>query len=387
VNTQDESAASDVSEQTEPEVKGAEQTESESKPTSFAAALEKAAIEEGHTIGDEPPKAESEAETETEVESEKSEPEEKESETETKPETEEKTEETEEEEQPELKPAAKKGDEWPESAKVRVAEEAAKRRRAVDRADKAEARALELEQQLAKAIAPQPTEDNRFIDVQDLAQLDGIERELEKSLDLAEENPDAIVEKVVELEKKKSGIDLLEKYTPEQILAFTKRKAEKAIRREIPERRTYLQQRADEDAKAAQIYPELQDPESEFTKVAATLAYNILTGRAQKDPKLLIWIGHATKQYLASQQNNGNGNVPEVKTPEAKQILQSARQKVAPTPTRTRSFTERRGGSADLEKAAKKLEEQGTPEAGEEYLTALFSKRDIGARRLEPIAE
>jgi hypothetical protein len=382
VNTQDESAASDVSEQTEP-IAGAEQTESESKPTSFADALLKAAKEEGHTIGDEPEPAETEPEGELlEPKTEDETPE-----TEIAPAIKEETEEPEEEEKAELKPAAKKGDEWPESAKVRVAEEAAKRRRAIDRADKAEALAQQLQEQLAQAVAPRPTEDNRFIDVQDITRLDSIERELEKSLDLADENPNALVEKVVELEKEKSGVDLLEKYTPEQILAFTKRKAEKAIRKEIPERRTYLQQRADADAAATSVYPELRDPESELTKVAATLAYRILTGQAQKDPNLLIYCAHAAKQYLMSQQRNGHEKTAEVKTPEAKQILQSARQKVAPTPTRTRSFTERRGGSADLEKASKKLEERGDAESAEELVNAIFSKRETGTRRLEPIAE
>jgi len=213
VNTQDESAASDATEQTEP-IAGTEQTESESKPSAFMDGLLKAAAEEGHTIGDEPEPAETEPEGEllepkTEDETPEAEP---------APAIKEETEEPEEEEKAELKPAAKKGDEWPESAKVRVAEEAAKRRRAMDRAEKAEAMAEQLQAQLAQAVAPRPTEDNRFIDVQDIARLDSIERELEKSLDLADENPNAIVEKVVEIEKEKSGVDHLEKYKHEKIL-------------------------------------------------------------------------------------------------------------------------------------------------------------------------
>ncbi len=365
-------AASDETEQTEPVEKATEQqTEITAVVTSFEDALLKAAVEDGHTIG--PPKAETEAEAK---------PEEPGTETESEPETVAESETDDDAETEEEKPSAKK-DKWPESASKRVAEETAKRKRANERADKAEALAAQFQAQLTQTVAPRPTEDNPFGDVQDVNALDRLERSYEKTMDLADENPDGAVDVVIG--RGTDGKEIRKDFTPEELVILRK-KADKAIRKFIPERRTYLQQRAVADAQALEVYPELKDPDSDFTKAAGYLAQRLLTGEAQKDPTLLVWIGHAVKGYQESLKRNGNTET-QVKSPEAKRIVESARTKVAPTPTKTRSFVERRTSSANLEKATKKFEETKTEEAAEEMLAAIFSQRGGGSKRLEPIAE
>ena len=371
MNDQVDPAASDVSEQTEPVSKATEQT-TESIEPSLQDALLQVAREEGHQLGIEPPKAEDEPELPLEK------PEETESEPETEPE--EKTDDDKEEEKPE----AKKGDVWPDSAKQRVAEETAKRKRANERADQAEARAAQYQAQLAQTVAPRPTEDNPFLDIQDPNALDRLERSYEKTIDLADENPDGAVD--VFVGRDRDGKEIRRDFTPEELVVLRK-KADKAIRKSIPERRSYLQQRAQADAMAAEFYPELKDPDSEFTKIAAVLAQSLLTGQSMKDPSLLIWIGHAVKGYQEAVKRNGNGAAQSVKSPEAKRIVESSRTKVAPTPTKTRSFIERGTSSAKLEKANEKFEARGDAESAEELVGALLSRNRGDSKRLEPIAE
>jgi hypothetical protein len=360
VSAEDQPAVPDAPDKPEPETTGTEQPTIESK--SFSSELLKVAAEEGHQVGDTPPPVvEAKPEPEPEVEEEVPE-------TETEPETEE-----------EEKPAA----EHDKMVPLReVMAERDKKRRANDRAERAEALAEQLKAQLSQAVTPAPTEDDPFRDIIDPAALDRLERSYEKSLDLAEEDPDALVAQYVEIEKKKSGVDLLEKFTPEQLLAITKRKAERAVRKQIPERRTYLQQRAVADAEAYKIYPELQDPNSEFTQAAAFLAQKLINGQALKDPTVLQWIGHAVRGWQESQKNGSDA----VENSGAKKIVKAARQQVAPTPTRTRSFVERGSSSVNLEKAKEKFEQAGTTDAAEELVAALLSGSGQ-SKKVEPIGE
>lgn len=367
MNDQVDPAASDVSEQTEPESKGTEQT-TESLGTSLQDVLLRAAAEDGHELGDVPLKAESEPEPEAEK---------------TEAEVEEKEAESESETKTDAPPVAKKDDVWPPSAKQRVAEETEKRKRAQERADKAELLAQQYQAQLQQTVAPQPTEDNPFIDVQDINKLDSLQQSYEKTIDLADENPDGAVDVVIGRDN--SGREIRKDFTPEE-LSHLRKKADKAIRKFIPEHRTYLQQRAVADQQALAIYPELQDPESEFTKIAGVLAQGLMSGRSLKDPNLLVWIGHAVRGYQDSLKRNGHET--KVSTPAAKRIVESARTQVAPTPTRTRQFVERgTGSSKNLEKAAERLEKTGSADDAEALVGAIFSQRGGGSKRVEPIAE
>jgi len=355
VSDQVDPAASDVSEQPEPETQATEQTTTES--TSFGSDLLKLAEEMGHQVTDTPPpKTESitDAPAETETKEEEA--------------TETEAESDEDEEKPEDKPEAAKGDKLVPLREVLAERE--KKKRANERAEQAEAYAAQLQAQLQQAAVPQPTEDDPFKDVNDFAALDRLERSYEKAVDLADENPEGAVEVVVG--KDATGQPIKRDFPPEELAAMRK-KAEKAIRKFIPERRSYLQQRAVADAEAARRYPELQDPNTDFYKATAILANNLLTGRASKEPDVLIWIARAVKQYqteLQEQNRNGNGAV---KSPEARKIVQAARQKVAPTPTRTRTLGERGSSSVNVDKARERLRNEGTEDAAEELVASLLS--------------
>lgn len=381
-------AAVDATTQTEQNLEGSEQqTERTAIGTSFEDALLKAAAEDGHVIG-EPPKAEAEPEAnpeETEVEETESKPDDA-TKIEEKPEDEAEVDEKPEEERKSIESQiadAKAKGEKPKWYLSRIAEGTAAKKRANDRADKAESLVQQYQAQLQQTVAPRPTEDNPFVDVQDVNALDRLERSYEKTIDLADENPDGAVDVVIGRDPA-TGREIKQDFTPEQLMSLRK-KADKAIRKFIPERRDYLAQRAVADAQALEVYPELKDPESDFAKAAGFLAQRLLNGQAQKDPTLLVWIGHAVKGYQDSLKRNGKTTM-EVKSPAAKQIIESARQKVAPTPTKTRSFVERRTSSANLEKLNKKFEETGTQESAEELVGALLSQKG-GSKRLEPIAE
>lgn len=361
-------AASDETEQTEPETQATEQTTTES--TSFGSDLLKLAEEMGHQISDAPlAKPESATETppaETEPAAE---------ETETETETDEETEKPEE-----AKPETVKGDKLVPLREVLAERE--KKKRANERAEQAEAYAAQLQAQLQQVAVPQPTEDDPFRDVNDFAALDRLERSYEKAVDLADENPEGAIEVVVG--KDATGQPIKRDFPPEELAAMRK-KAEKAIRKFIPERRSYLQQRAVADAEAAKRYPELQDPNSEFYKAAAILANNLLTGRASKEPDVLIWIARAVKQYQTELQEQRNGNGA-VKSPEGRKIVQAARQKVAPAPTRTRTLGERGSSSVNVDKARERLRNEGTEDAAEELVASLLSGGG-SSNRVEPVGE
>jgi hypothetical protein len=361
VSAEDQSAAPDATGQNEPETTGTEQPTTDSK--TLGTDLLQIAAEMGHDIGLEPPKAEAkpepEAEPEPEVEEEPSETEE--------PETEE-----------EVKPAAK-GDKLVPLREV--LEEREKKKRANARAEAAEQQAAQLQAQLQQVVSPQPTEDDPFKDINDFAALDRLEKSYEKAVDLADENPEGAEGVVVGRDN--TGQPVRRDFEAAELVAMRK-KAEKAIRKFIPERRTYLQQRAVADAEAAKLYPEFTDPSSEFTQAAAVLAQRLVSGEAAKDPTLLVWIGHAVRGWQMSQkEQNSNGAV---KSPGAKKIVDAARQKVAPTATRTRSFVERGSGSGNVDKARDRLKQEGSAEAAEELVAKLLSGGG-SSKRVEPIGE
>lgn len=390
MNAQTESAASDATEQTELESEATEQV-IESTGSSFQDELLKTARESGHTIGDEPPKEEAEPETEspegiTEV-----------TEPETEPDAEgvpegKDAEEPVKEEKPERKSIAeqiadaKAKGEKPAWYLTRIAEEAEKKRTANERAEKAEAKVRETEAKLAQSMRPIPTEDDPFLDIQKSSDLDILEKSYEKTIELAVLNPEGLVEQIVEQSKKRSGKDPLEEHTPEQLVEITKRKAEFALKRQIPDRRKYLDKRAQEDANAFEAYPQLRD-DPEFSGMAQELVYRLLTGQSQREPDILIWVADAIAGRNA-RLAKANGEVKPAKTPEVTKIIESRKTKVAPTPTRTRSFPERRGtSSVNLEKANQKLESTGTREAAEEVLNAMWAGKGGSPKRVESVAD
>ncbi len=382
MKSQTSDTATGDAEETEPQGK-VEQTK-ESQSISIADSLLELAKAEGHDIGDvpvtppsateetQPPEGDDAPEDETVVDEQ---PEET-----APPATEHKSIEA------QIAEAKAKG-EKPAWYLTRIAEESEKRRRANSDAETlrsdlqaARTEAQQYQQQLAQASAPRPTPNAPLADIYDEPSLRRVEDSYEKILEFAELNRDGATDVVVGRDK--DGNPVKQDFTPEEV-AQLRLKADRALRRDIPQRRQLLVARAQMDAQALEIYPELKDAQNPMTQeVLAVLKTNPMVAEVL-GPEALIWIGHALKgreAFLKSRNGNGTGTA---RTDSAQRIVKAATQKIAPTQPKTRSFTERRSGS-DLAQLNQRLEEEGSEEAGLEYLNALSSKRG-SAKELKPI--
>lgn len=387
--------AVDATTESDAEPKATEQSKpDEQRSSQFTADLLRAAQEDGHSIGFEAPKAETEDEPNPDDEQ-------------PEPEAEPAEEPTETEEPAEPEPTAPEGaepasideqiaaykakSEKPPWYLVRISEETAKRKERTERAERAEARAQEaesrakeLESQLAGATAPPPTEANPFSDVYDPTQLSKLESQYERILEFAEKNRDGAEDVLVG--RNKDGSDIRKDLTPEEI-ADMRYKADRALRKDIPQRRGYLDARAKADAQALEIYPDLKDGTSDMTKEAISILRANRNLETVLGPEALIWIGHAIAgRNLYLKRNGKTDGTAAVRTDAATRIAASAKAKIAPTPTKARAPIERARG-ADLAAANRKLEERGDADSAEEVVGLLLSKRGSTAKKLEPIGQ
>lgn len=290
--------------------------------------------------------------------------------------SEEESEETEAEEEAETeeKPEAKKGQEWPDSAKARVAEETAKRKertierdKAIARAQKAEEENLALKEQLQGATRPVPTPQNPYSDVYDETSIRKAEREAEKIIEFCETHREGAYD--IAVGKNEDGTPKKEDFTPEQITKM-KLTAERALRRDIPERRQYLSERARMDAAAVEAYPDYKDENSELVKFAGQTLRNIPQLEQLIGPEVLAWIGHAYRGrevFLEEQKGkgkNGNGSV--------RKILESKETKLAPSRIKQRGDV-KESGQVNVAPAIKKMQESGSDEDMEDAIGAIRS--------------
>jgi len=295
----------------------------------------------------------------------------------------------EEEKEEEPKPAAKRED-WPESAKARVAEETEKKRRANDRAvraeaelDKARGELEETRRQLSQASGPMPTPDNPLIDIQEPLVLDRLERVYELLEEVDIENVDEEGMVTVPASIGRDGKIIYQKIEPEQARLAQKR-ADRVLRKDIPNRRKYLTERAQVDARVIELYPDLKNPDHEFTKIVTDLTRKVLSGEAMTSPEVKFWASNAVygliKRQEEAQASNGKG------ASSVKKIVDSTKQKLAPTAPRTRATVERKT-SADLAKVQKRFEENpDDSEAREAYVASLLSQKDR-QKKVQPVAE
>ena len=289
--------------------------------------------------------------------------------------------ESETEEEKEELPASAHAEVWPDSAKKRVAEETAKRKERTEQLEKANAKVAELESKLLQANSPKPTPDNPFIDVYDLPTLRKLDDQYEKVLRDLEIYSAGAGDPVVG--KNEDGTEVHYSELEPNVRADMKYKADKAIRKDIPMRAAFLAEREKGRAVAEEIYPDLKNRDSEF----AQLSFGIL----QQNPILeavlgneaLIWIGHALKGRELHLQNlsrkNGKDTSETVATRSVNRLVESANTRIAPATVKTRSFPERKG--ADLETANKNLEREGTQDAADAYLNALWARKRQPSRR------
>lgn len=353
---------------------GTDDAEQSIPETSLSDELLELAKNEGHEVVEKQgePKAEKQEEPKTEV---------------TEPEPEEKP--KQEDKPEELKPAAEKPkddepekDEWPSSAKARVAEETAKRKARTEERDKAieevskwQRTAAELHRQVQELSAPRPTHQNPLANVFDEPSLQKAENHYEQILTFAKKNRDGAFDVVVG--KDEQGNPKKVDYTPEQI-AEMEATAERVLRRDIPERRGYLAERAKADAVAMDMYPELKDPQNPFTQNVLQLYRAIMTGDAAKSDEILAWAAHAIKgrdDYLKEYQSKAKPeeqNLSEV----TKKILAAPKIPPAPATPSGRSRPEPRI-SVD-KKAALKTHKDALQRGDQEAALAYLDETGFG---------
>lgn len=277
-------------------------------------------------------------------------------------------------------------EEWPESAKKRVKDEADKRRarteerdRAILDAQAAQQRAQQLEAQLQQALhqrtAPQPTESDPLADVVDGPSLMNAVRQYETLQEFAELHRDgAEAGEVIGKNPDGSAITLKEDMTPEAIIRM-KLHSEKVLRRFVPVKSAQLQQAQAMAEEVRKDYPEMFEQGSDMNKQARSALDTFPTIR--NAPDHLLWVAWAIEGRKAWEAKK-NGSTAPVKeeTAEAKaaaKILSAPKVKPAPSVVKTR--TEASKPTGDIEEARKNLKKGGGDDALENFIAATLGKR------------
>ena len=295
-----------------------------------------------------------------------------------------------EDEEEELQPAAEK-DKLDKLVPLReVISERGKKQRANERADRVEAELAkareeltESRRQLSQASGPMPTPESPLIDIQDPIVLDRLERvyELLEETDIEALNEDGTV--TVPSAIGADGKIVYAKIDPDQARLALKR-ADRVLRKDIPNRRKYLTERAQIDAGATEWYPDLKNPDHEFTRLVSDLTNKVLNGSAMSDPQVKFWAANAVYGFMKrkeeSQASNGKGEANAVKT-----VVDGSKRKFAPTASRTRAVVERKS-SADLAETEKRFETNPDDrDAAAEYVGAVLNKN--ARKTVQPVAE
>jgi hypothetical protein len=306
------------------------------------------------------------------------------------PESEHEEEETEEEEEGQTVEAKKEKDEdeWSESAKVRVAQEKEKRITRTRERDEARAELQELkgqvetlQTQLRSATRPMlPNEP--LSDVYDESSLRKAEAEYEDLLVFAEENRDGAFDVLVGKDAK--GNEIRRDFSAKDIVKL-RVTAERALRKDVPQRRQYLAARSQMDAEALKVYPQFKDRNSPWSQEASMLLQTV--PELERVPDVLVWIGHALRgrdAFVKELEARKNGEPPEKVEADAKRIMSARRTPKAPSIPSDRGFSQRPGAD-NVEAAKQRLEKQGGDEAMEDYIGAVLA-RGRARRAHRPVA-
>lgn len=241
--------------------------------------------------------------------------------------------------------------------------------------DEAAKKAAILEAELAKALAPKPTVKDPFADVMSLSQLNKLEGEYRALLIDADRVPEDAVEVPIG-----DG-----KTIPVEDFRAIVKDADRNLKWFLPERKAYLAAREKAEVEASAPYPELKE-DNAFRRETDNLVSMILNGDAAKLPDIRIWAARAIRGWQYEQavanQKNGDGKNGDTTT---EKIVKSAKQKIAPTPVKSRSVPDRKAASANLEKATETFHKRKDSESALAYYNALRASQASGSRSLAPI--
>lgn len=289
-----------------------------------------------------------------------------------------------EEEQPEegaAPPAAEAEEdhvpeEWPQSAKARVQQEAEKRRKW-----KATAEQLQGELNQARGGQPQPVTvapsvADPLANVLDMATLAQVQADWQEILDFTEDNPDGAYD--VLTGKDAQGNEKRRDYSADDIKEM-RRKA-RPILRAVPAREKYLQTLAVETQHARKSYPEMFTEGSEFNKEASELLNAFPEMR--RVPDFLSWLGDAVagrKMRLAKAGKTPSGK-PLSATAQA--ILQAPKVTPAPGTIKARSHEagpRSRSSGVDQKQARETFEKRNfSPEGLDDFVSDLRKGQQSG---------
>ena len=266
-------------------------------------------------------------------------------------------------------------EEWPQSAKARVREEAEKKR-------KWKSTAEGLQQQLTQqSQAPQQPVfvegQDPLQNVLDLGTLARIERDWQEIMDFAEDNPDG----AYEVSTWENGKPIKKDYTAADILEM-KRKA-RPILRAVPQRKQYLGALANNAAEAQQAFPEMFKDGSELNIEASQIigAFPEL----RRSPEWMLWLGDAIAGRKARLAKDGKTQGGKPLSASAQAILQAPKVKPAPGAIKARSHgTRESNGDVDANQAREEFAARGySDEAMTDYVTKLrlAQNRGIGPRQ------
>lgn len=284
-------------------------------------------------------------------------------------------------------------DEWPDSAKQRVKEEADKRRarteerdRAILEAQAATQKAQQLETQLQQALnqrsAPQPTESDPLADVTDGPSLMQVVKLNESLLEFAELHPNgAEAGEVIGKNLDGSEIKLNKDMAPEETIRM-KLHAEKVLRRHVPAKANQLQQAQAMAEEVRKDYPDIFVQGSDDNKQAVSAINSFPDLR--KSPDHLLWVAWAIEGRKAWEARKNGSKVPaKEETVEAKAAAKIlAAPKVKPAPSVVKNRVEAEKPSGDIESALKRLQKENSEEARLAVIAAKLTGRRSGV--LEP---
>ena len=273
---------------------------------------------------------------------------------------------------------------WPNTAKARVKEEADKRRTRTKERDKAigerehwQRVAQELHQQLqqnaGRAAGPAPTQQDPLANVLNPQELARAEAQYEEILEFAETHPEG-AEQVL-AGKDANGNEIRKDYTPEEIIQM-KLTAEKVLRKAVPAKREYLGQAAAWTQQAFQDHPELFERGSNMNQEAELMLEQL--PEVRRFPDFLMWIGDAIRgrnarleQTEAKKNGQRKGAEGKPLSPAAQAILNQPKLRPAPGVVK-------RGSSPESERGTRGKSDVDQKEAKEE-----FAKRGYSDEALE----
>jgi hypothetical protein len=298
-------------------------------------------------------------------------------------------------EEPQLPPAAQAEQEepvpedWPASAKARVAKEAQKRRARTEELTATQARLAQVEAALRDGAGRQgaspPTMRDPLADVMDAAGLARAEEQFEALLEFAEMNPDGADD--VFIGRNPDGSEKRMDYTAQDI-AKMKVTAEKVLRKGIPAKAQWLAAAGENVRETQKMYPSIFKDGSEESQTAALILNQL--PEIQRFPDFALWIGDAIAGRKA---RLAKGKRPVTRSGKplsaaAEAILTQPRVPVAPGTPNGRSPERRATGAGsssgvDKEQARKEFAERGySSEALEDFIT---KSRQAQARGRGPL--